>query len=309
MGGGQKPGTAPHKRSPREGFVCEPMPLRSTLHSGPPSTTCALLSAAGRPTALDSDGVPKVLIEIEGSSLLSHVLRQLHAGGILNVVLVVSRHVAAIILETQNICERHPCLHVDVVCVSEKTFYAKSLLGGLGKCFQSETSILISTVDHIFDEELVREMCSVKLVPEETEVCLLVDFAKAPLGLPNTTIGVECDGRRVARVSREIGQRIMMGQECGGLGVEAGLFACNRRLFDLLAKLAVSQEYFTLTDAVQDFAAKGLASWLPTNGRKWMSVETATGLESTSSVLRCSPTSSNTHAEVDALPSFFMAGD
>ena len=72
--------------------------------STPFTITKALLSAAGRPTALDSTTTPKALLDIEGSPLIAHTIGQLHAGGIQEVVLVVANHGSKIIEDTRRIC-------------------------------------------------------------------------------------------------------------------------------------------------------------------------------------------------------------
>jgi len=254
--------------------------------AGPRRITRAVLSAAGRRTALDSSMRPKALLDIEGASLISHVLRQLHRGGIVNVVLVVSYHGPATIEEVDRCCAAFPSLCVEIVDLGAEYqgFYAKSLLAARGFCHLDEAGdpgVLIATADHIFDETLVDDICRVQLEPERTEACVLVDFARGPFpGLPDTTVGVRCEESRVSELSRALGRPAVLGAlGRPGVGVEAGLFACRGTLFDRLERLAGLREYFTLTDAVQELASAGLVASLATAGRRWVAVETMEELE------------------------------
>uniref|UniRef100_A0A7S1AUK2 MobA-like NTP transferase domain-containing protein n=1 Tax=Noctiluca scintillans TaxID=2966 RepID=A0A7S1AUK2_NOCSC len=288
----------------------------------PPRITRALLSAAGRPTALDTVSKPKVLIDIEGSSLINHVLRQLHAGGILHVVLVISRHSAATILEVELFCECHPNLQVNIVDLTSeyKGFYAHSLLAAFGHCFQEgESGVLLATADHIFDETLVRDMCHAPL-EAETQLCVLVDFATCQFqGLPPTTVGVRCSGSRVEDLSQALGRQIVRGApRSADLGIEAGLFACTRTIFDRLAAICERCEYFTLSDAMHSMVEEGLVAWRQTDGRRWIAVETIAELASTrsTSVMRScgSPASTPSMSPStpgncrELMPSFFIGG-
>jgi len=295
----------------------------------PPSRiTRALISAAGRQTALDTSTLPKALIDIEGATLISHVLRQLYAGGIVHVVLIVAYHGAATIAEVERVCKMFPVLCVEVVDLGSDYagFYAKSILAARSHCTMHEDApgFLIATADHIFDETLVADMCRAPLVAQQTEVCVLVDFARAPfVGLPETAVGVRCDeGMRVAELSRRVGRPMVKGAPCGrGRGIEAGLFACTHAIFDQLDVLDSSHEYFTLTEAVDKLASSGLVSSLATAGRKWIAVETVQELQGSrsSGLLPCpsphsrssspSPSGSPPAELREPLPVFFVGGD
>lgn len=252
----------------------------------PTRITRAVVSAAGRPTALDTDRLPKTLIDIEGESLISHVLRQLHGGGIQHVVVMVSHHGPAIVAELEDVRESLPDLQIQVADLGTdyKGFYAKSLLAARQQLFASdgEPGLLIATSDHILDETLIEDMCHVQLTDQQTEACVLADFSTKPfIGLPETSVAVRCMGdMRVAELSRALARPIVQGARCStGVGIEAGLFACTRSIFDKLEKLSETQEYFTLTEALQELALGGLVTCLATAGRRWVAVETTEELE------------------------------
>jgi len=292
--------------------------------AAPPRITRALVSAAGRRTALDSTLLPKVLLDIEGASLISHVLRQLHRGGIVHVILVLSFHGEATIAEVQRFCSGYPTLRVEIVDLGREWngFYAKSLLAARSYCLLDEADcpgVLIATADHIFDEALVTDMCRAPL--ERTEVCVLVDFARTPFsGLPETTVGVRAEDSRVSEISRALGRPAVVGAPGRpGVGVEAGLFACRRVLFDRLAALMESREYFTLTEAVQELATAGLVASRATAGRRWLAVETMEELEGTrgrSDHVQCGPQDGGGSSGEETpqylrepVPVFFVAGN
>jgi len=273
---------------------------------------------------LDSTTLPKALLDIEGGSLISHVLRQLHRGGIRHVVLVLSYHGEKTAAEVERFCKTCPGLTVEIVHLGTdwNGFYAKSLLAVRDSFHLHEADcpgVLIATADHIFDEKMVADMCSFRLEQEAADVCVLTDFARKPFaGLPETTVGVRVEKCRVVEVSRALGRPAVAGAPGRpGIGVEAGLFSCRGRLFDCLASLAERRKYFTLTDAVQELAEAGLVASLATAGRRWVAVETEEELEVTrgcdSHKLQRSPQSSPRDSESpqylrEPMPICFVAG-
>lgn len=286
----------------------------------PRRITKALISSAGRPTALDSRSRPKSLIDIEGSTLVAHVLRQLYRGGIKHVVFVVSHNGPLIIQELERCVRNLKGLQLEVVDLHEDYagFYAASLLSACERCFTdaTEPGVLLATADHIFDDGLVRDMCFAPLSPGVTDVCVLVDFSRDKwAGLPATTVGVKCtkDMQRVSDLSRALGRPMV----AGGLrqpqmGVEAGLFACTTQVFERLAALSKTHDYYTITDAIQELAHAGHVSSLGTKGRNWLAIETTTELEESrsSTVMKKmhSPESSPCQGLKDPLPAIFVAG-
>lgn len=289
---------------------------------GPPRITKALISSASRPTTLDSRHRPKSLIDIEGTTLISHVLRQLYRGGIQHIIFVVSHNGDAIQEELQVCVQNLRQLRLEVIDLSQnyQGFYAASLLAAGEHCFADEDKsggVLIATADHIYDQGLVTDMCNAELRPGCTDVCVLVDFSRQQwVGLPATTVGVRCtdDLLRVCELSRALGEPMVKGEARGPcVGVEAGLFACTRSIFERLSQLAKDNEYFTITDAIQELAKAGLVSSLPTRGRNWLAIETITELEETRSncnaVLGASSEASpSSFALKDPLPAIFVAG-
>ncbi|CAE7946783.1 unnamed protein product, partial [Symbiodinium sp. KB8] len=104
---------------------------------GPPRITKALISSASRPTTLDSRHRPKSLIDIEGTTLISHVLRQLYRGGIQHIIFVVSHNGDAIREELQVCVQNLRQLRLEVIDLSQnyQGFYAASLLAAGEHCF------------------------------------------------------------------------------------------------------------------------------------------------------------------------------
>eukprot|EP00434_Breviolum_minutum_P008776 symbB.v1.2.007737.t1/scaffold457.1/size330934/7 len=184
----------------------------------PRRITKALISSAGRPTALDERSRPKSLIDIEGSTLVAHVLRQLYRGGIQHVIFVVSHNGPLIVQELERCVRNLKGLHLEVIDLQEDYagFYAASLLSAFERCFTdaTEPGVLISTADHIFDDGLVNDICAAPLSPGITDVCVLVDFSRDKwTGLPATTVGVKCseDLERVCDLSRALGKPMVAG--------------------------------------------------------------------------------------------------
>ncbi|CAK9117507.1 unnamed protein product [Durusdinium trenchii] len=162
------------------------MAVTDDLPVVPRRITKALISAASRPTALDSRSRPKSLIDIEGSTLIAHVLRQLYRGGIRHVIFVVSHNGPLIVEELERCTRNMRGLRLEVVDLHEdyEGFYAASLLCACERCLPdgrdpaSEPGVLIATADHIFDDTLVTDICTAPLSRGTTDVCVLVDFSR-----------------------------------------------------------------------------------------------------------------------------------
>jgi len=254
---------------------------------GPRRITRAIVSVAGRRTCLKHSRLPKTLLDIEGATLIEHVLRQLHAGGVVQVTLVLSYQTAATIAEVQRVCDGLKCMLVDIVDLGSQYtgFYAKSLLVARSSCLAEDEGVLIAMADHIFDPNLVSDMCKVQLIPNDIEACVLTDFSSGPhVGLVETAVGVRCsgDGARVTKISRRLARPMVQGAPCqSGLGIEAGLVVCRPTLFCQIEALAEQGRYFSLADALQELADDGLVTSRCTNGWQWIAVETQEELERT----------------------------
>ncbi|CAK9117479.1 unnamed protein product [Durusdinium trenchii] len=130
-------------------------------------------------------------------------------------------------------------------------------------------------------------------------------------GLPATTVGVKCneDLQRVADLSRSLGAPMVKGAaRQPQVGVEAGLFACTSEIFERLKALAKAQEYFTITDAIQELAHAGHVSSLATKGRNWLAIETTSELEETRSRSVMKRVTSPYSELKEPLPAIFVAG-
>ena len=109
-------------------------------------------------------------------------------------IFVVSHNGPLIIEELERCARRLRGMHLEVIDLREdySGFYAASLLAACERCV-AEPGILIATADHIFDDQMVRDMCTAPLYPGSTDVCVLVDFSRDKwVGLPATTVGVKC---------------------------------------------------------------------------------------------------------------------
>jgi len=201
------------------------------------------------------------------------------------VTLVLSYQTAATIAEVQRVCDGLKCMLVDIVDLGSQYtgFYAKSLLVARSSCLAEDEGVLIAMADHIFDPNLVSEMCKVQLIPNEIEACVLTDFSSGPhVGIIETAVGVRCsgDGARVTEISRRLARPMVQGAPCKcGLGIEAGLVVCRPSLFCQIEALAEHGRYFSLADALQELADDGLVTSRCTNGWQWIAVETQEELE------------------------------
>ncbi|DBA03878.1 TPA: hypothetical protein N0F65_004568 [Lagenidium giganteum] len=222
-----------------------------------------LLTAASRPTSLDSDELPKCLIPIGSQTVVTHILTQLYAAGIERVVISVaaggdkiktavkqSPFYAKMVIEFHDLGENN------------RDGHARSILAA--RRFFPKGPFLIHTADHIFDKSIISKFTSLSL--GDNEACVLVETNATDLvGLPMTAVRVQLKDSRVARISRELAQFD---------GIDAGLFLSNISLFDVLHDLALTKDYFPLAEALNKLARARKLSYVPTDGETWFSIET-----------------------------------
>ena len=133
----------------------------------------AVVSLAARPGVLDSVE-PKCLTMVGELPLIGHVLTQLHAGGIQRciVVLGVRGNLIRKAVSRLRIARSLQLQFVDLGAAYTSGF-AVSLIGASPLVAASE-EFLLCTPDHIFDAEIVRELCDAAPTPT-TDATALVE--------------------------------------------------------------------------------------------------------------------------------------
>ena len=227
-----------------------------------------LLTAATRPTALDSfHTVPKCCIQLAGTPIIWHILTHLRRAGMTRIVVSVSYR-SEFIMDT---IKRHPeyeKMNITFLELGEENrdCHARSILAARDS-FETGSAFLIHTADHIFDQEILTEMCSYDL--NDAISCVLVEErikSFGPLNLPPTAVRVQTDN--VSKVM-SIGRKITSFN-----GIDAGLFLSNTALFETLANLASKKTYFSLADAMAQLCEKKALEYISTRDRTWFSIET-----------------------------------
>jgi len=253
----------------------------------PQGITRALISAAGQPSQMESRHGHKALIEIDGSPLLGHVVRQLHCGGVEELTIVLSRSGARIKRELSELCSvLTPRLKLTFVELGEKWdgFHAKSLSHAKDKFMGRQ--FLLATDSHIFDTHLVEQMRMQQLGADVgIDAAVLVETdVTAMVGLPETAVGVTLspEGNTITSLSRRHGAAIASGlpsDDRPPYALEAGLFACTDVLFEKLEELDQQGDYYSLHMAMQAMASAGALSAQLTSGSHWAAVETIEELQ------------------------------
>jgi NDP-sugar pyrophosphorylase family protein/drug/metabolite transporter (DMT)-like permease len=243
----------------------------------------ALISLASRPGELDRKQLPKCLTPVGNQPLISHVLTQLHAGGISQFVIVIGAHGELIrkAIHALPIARRVMLRFVDLGATYAAGF-ARSLLAASPLLSRPAEHFLLCTPDHIFDASIVSEMRTAACRPELEAVALVESNARSLTGtLPPTAVRVRLaelsrSDRWPAKFVTEIGTQLP-----GATAIEAGLYRCSGAVFAHLAQLCADKDYVTLAEAMQQLAVQRRLGAMMTNGKRWIALETVDQMEST----------------------------
>jgi len=249
-----------------------------------PRVRFALVTAAHRPSALDTQQVPKELIQFGGNSLIVYCLEHLAAAGISEIVLVVAKNgerIAHAVLKWTKSCLGCSRRHVNVQIVMMPTCYCHASSIVAARRLLPELFLLV-TGDHVFDPQIVHQMANIDLHPRD-QGCILTegDMGSILPGLAESGVFVQQKADRVidiGRASAVAPQR--------RTAVEAGLFLLRRRLVETIIDLSTIQPYYTLADALKVAADGGRLCSSSVAGKAWLSFETLAQLQA-ASAFRC----------------------
>jgi NDP-sugar pyrophosphorylase family protein len=233
------------------------------------------VTAAHRPSSLDTQQVPKELIQFNGNPLIVYCLDHLAAAGITDIVLVVAKNgerVAHAVLEWAKTRRAR----VQIVMMPTCFCHASSIVAAR-RLLPDE--FLLVTGDHVFDPQLIQCVANKELARSDNGT-VLVDFdlhSKTP-GVADTGVFVEAEASRIIRIGRSKN----VPPACRN-GVEAGMFLLRKHLVETLIDLSTLQPYYTLADALAVAASHGQLSCESVRGKPWLCFETIAQLQAASS--------------------------
>ena len=245
-----------------------------------PRVRFALVTAAHRPSSLDTKQVPKELITFGGKPLITYGLDHLAAAGINQIVLVVAKNgesVARAVLDwAKTPAANARRVHVQILLMPTCFCHASSIVAA--RRMLPDEFILMAG-DHVFEPLLVHRMASGDLEQDGVgHVLVEGDVRSMAATIADTAVYVEhsADGRvsllgRAADVPPH--QRS---------GVEAGLFLLKREVIELLIDLSTTRPYYTLADALGFAARAGQLRCLLVGSKPWLCFETLAQLQAAS---------------------------
>jgi len=255
-------------------------PRYKSLPSFPsPTIKQALLCAASRLTALDSDAGPVCLIRLGDLPIVCHALVQLHHAGIERVVVLCGFQGEKI---QEAVFERLPeevqrALRIEFVLLGDdwQKGTAASILKVKDRFWRND-KFLVCMSTHIFDPHLIASMCTVPFKQKAQMYALVETDCQGLVGMPTTTNKVQLDKTDISDLKvKHVSQQMDLNE---AQGVTAGMFACDTALFDKLAQLASGQVWFTLADAMNLYLEQNSLKCIKTDSKMWFGVETRESL-------------------------------
>ncbi|KAJ0407554.1 hypothetical protein P43SY_006872 [Pythium insidiosum] len=222
-----------------------------------------LLTAAARPSSLDSDELPKCLIQLGSQTIIAHILTQLYAAGVDRVVISVAAG-GDKIMDAVRRTPYYTKMHIEFLNLGpdNRDGHARSILAA--RQYFTRGPFLIHTADHIFDRSIITKFMAQEL--NENVACVLVETDVSGLvGLPETTVKVQLGPEKILRIGRDLNKFD---------GIDAGLFLSSVKIFEALDDLASKKSYFSFADALNYFTKFNKLTYLPTSGETWFSIET-----------------------------------
>jgi CDP-L-myo-inositol myo-inositolphosphotransferase len=222
----------------------------------------AVILAAGEGSRLRNgrSSVPKPLIRLRGLSIAERSVAQLLMAGVERFVIVLGCDAALVRREFERVAKRRRC---DISFVEaanwEKGNGCSAMAAGP---LVGDNPFLLTMVDHLLAPEMIRDVLAEPLAQDE--VTLAVDYdAENVFDLPDLTKVEVCE-ERIAAIGKDL--------TTWNAG-DTGLFYCSSRLFEGLAR-AHERSKFSLTDGIQECAAKGGVRAIDVTGKLWLDVDT-----------------------------------
>jgi len=233
----------------------------------PPRIRRALVTSAHRRGELDRVDLPKELLVVGGNTgmtIIELILYNLFRAGISRVDMLIGAKGKAIEdhVRVSPVAEKLD-IHFINLGVEYSMSHAQSIIAARKVI---KEPFVLCTSDHIFEPELIYNVANADLGADAG--CVMVEDEIEDLDmniLPASAVYVKREGARVRRIARRLRPHD---------AVEAGLFQLGPEVFDALIDQATSKAYFTLAEALDEFAAAGRLACLSTDGKLWLSIET-----------------------------------
>jgi len=246
-----------------------------------PKVRRALLSAGGRPGTLDTAWGHKCLIPITGKPMIAHVLEGLQHAGIENVTLVVPPGDVRIKEAVRAQAAELESCSVEVLESGGggRGFFALSLMAAIGHMgtSQDDDTMLLSTVDHMFESSILSEFANIDLKDSWDGVVLAEKYLDGVVGLPASAVFLKVDSDKVAEIGTGLVERHAV--EGGLMVLRASVFFSKLSDMVKINTLGDDIRHFSLAAVMDAIARDGRLSFRSTTGRPWVAIETAVALE------------------------------
>jgi|GEM_PF-4062178 len=222
----------------------------------------AVILAADRDERLDSDHLPKGLLEIEGRSIIERTLEAFSLSGIKRVFLVVGYHADVISAETRR-WQSEFKMDINIVLNSNwkrpngvSLAVCSMALGG--------RPFLLSKSDRLFDWTIARDL--VQHGAPCRGACLAMDTNLEYVSNASDTIKatIDPDGSQVTAIGFDLESFN---------AVDTRIMVCTSAIFEALAA-AFSENKFRVTDGLAVLANRGKLQGMPVNDRYWLHINT-----------------------------------
>lgn len=226
----------------------------------------ALIIAAGEGSRFSNltKETPKPLLEVSGVPLIERIITNLKNSGITDIVMVVG-YLSEKITQKLGTGER---LGVSIHYVHNDEWRKKNGISVLKSKEKINDPFFLLMSDHLFDEEIVKQMKKVSL--DQDEVMLAVDrnLSSEWIDLDDVTKVLE-EKNKIADIGKNITHYNVF---------DTGIFLCTPALFTALEKSIVNGDC-SLSDGMKLLAKKGKARIFDIQNRFWMDVDTPELLE------------------------------
>ena len=234
-----------------------------TATAVPQADQCLILAAGyGSRLMAASGGSPKPLVQLQGKSLLEHVMFGAHRAGITHFVVVVGYEAS---LMRQWFAERSfSGFSVTIVSNSEydkdngvSVLKAKDYLRG---------NFLLLMADHIFETRTARALLRERLAPGE--VILAVDTKIDRVFDLDDATKVELQGDRIVAISKHLTTYDAF---------DTGMFLCTPNLFEVLETAKIGGNC-SLSDGMRLLGQRGKLRAFDIGDAAWQDVDTPEAL-------------------------------
>ena len=215
-------------------------------------------------------GPPKILLNLDGQTLLEHSLNTLSCIGVSRVIIVIGHRGAMIedFITRKDLAQRHN------LCVAWNDRWregnATSILAARHQLTDEDDRFVVVMGDHIFDPEGLRGFLKV-----QGDWVGVFDSAPRFVDMADATKAAGCDGNVTA-----IGKDLTEFQY-----VDAGMFLCSRRVFPFIEE-CLADGLSTFNEVKQRWITEHALHIFDCRGAFWMDVDTLQDLEKARAILQ-----------------------